>query len=419
MPEFFIMNLDTPTLFTSITIACFSGACILTLFSAVSSSQPAKVRQSGLIWAVGLLLIGAGCTLVGLRGQISDSLSIVAANGILLLGHSLRPVALRMFSSSSRTPVWPGFAASAAWLALCFVPLFRDTLAARTLFIQSVLFGNCLYVCWLCLTRNPQKLTSARILAGVSLLEASAYLTFVSLSFVYPQESFQAAFQTTATSIYLIVMITCVVLSSAMFATMMVERTQKDFQLQATQDPLTGLRNRRAFLADAEAWRQRREAGGTDYSLLYFDLDNLSSINERFGRALGDAMLKLLAKICGDNAEKPAIAGRIGSEEFALFLPGKNTEAANALAMRISRQLTLEAARASGDRLKVTVSTGIFNGTSATSLERAFEIAIRCMSEAKATGKNRRVASTGTSTSGGLETTPVVTPFSLNQRSLA
>ncbi|SHL67676.1 GGDEF domain-containing protein [Roseibium suaedae] len=413
------MTLDTPTLFTSVTIACFSGACVLGLFTVSISGQTRAVRYSSLCWSAALLLLGIGCTLVGLRGQIPDSISIVTANALLLIGHNLRPAALRIFFEEKHKLLWIGFAASLGWIVLCQVPAFRDSFAARTLYCQFLLIANSLHIVWLCLKKAPAGMTTPKLLAGITALELGAYGLHSANQILHPSAAFIEIFSLPVTTIYLISLITCTVLSSVLIAAISLERAQLMFQEQATRDHLTGLRNRRSFFDEAEKWREARRRSSATYGLLVIDIDKLSSVNEQFGHALGDAMLQLLSRICLDTVEKPCLVGRIGNEKFALFLPEKDNEAASAIATRISRLMTTKAAKASGDRLKITISSGLFIGTSETSLERAFEIATCCMGKAKANGRNKTIASSGEMTTNGLQTTQILSPFSLTQRSVA
>ena len=85
-------------------------------------------------------------------------------------------------------------------------------------------------------------------------------------------------------------------------------------------DPLTGLRNRRAFereLARSLAYVKRH---GTGAALLYLDLDDFKRINDRYGHSAGDAMLRAVANVLGHHVRGSDVVARIGGDEFALLL---------------------------------------------------------------------------------------------------
>ena len=87
----------------------------------------------------------------------------------------------------------------------------------------------------------------------------------------------------------------------------------------ADSDPLTGLANRRAFLAALEA--RLAEDGGPNLALALFDLDGFKPVNDTFGHAAGDAVLIEVANRLEANGGTEAVAARIGGDEFALIFP--------------------------------------------------------------------------------------------------
>ena len=87
----------------------------------------------------------------------------------------------------------------------------------------------------------------------------------------------------------------------------------------ADTDPLTGLANRRAFLAALEA--RLADMAGPNLALALFDLDGFKPINDTFGHAAGDAVLIEVAHRLQANGGADAFAARIGGDEFALIFP--------------------------------------------------------------------------------------------------
>lgn len=102
-------------------------------------------------------------------------------------------------------------------------------------------------------------------------------------------------------------------------------------------DELTGLLNRRAFFADAEAQllHLRSDSGANSAVLLYLDIDNLKSVNDQLGHASGDYVIASFARELKAIRHNGDIAARIGGDEFLIWLDGASADdavkAANAL----------------------------------------------------------------------------------------
>jgi diguanylate cyclase (GGDEF)-like protein len=88
----------------------------------------------------------------------------------------------------------------------------------------------------------------------------------------------------------------------------------------ADRDPLTPLLNRRAMMRELSRIRTFSQRYGSTASLVYFDLDGLKAINDRYGHAAGDAALKAVAERLAANVRESDIVGRMGGDEFAVIL---------------------------------------------------------------------------------------------------
>lgn len=152
----------------------------------------------------------------------------------------------------------------------------------------------------------------------------------------------------------------------------------------ATTDLLTGLPNRRDFLARARAATEGGKAG----ALLVLDADHFKRVNDTLGHAAGDACLQAIADHLRACLRPGDLVGRLGGEEFAIFLPG----AARADAEAVGRRLCHEAAAAGADeRRGVTLSAGAALGERGLPLDRLMARADAALYEAKATGRARLV----------------------------
>lgn len=101
------------------------------------------------------------------------------------------------------------------------------------------------------------------------------------------------------------------------------KQLEAELQRLATIDELTGLLNRRAFLAAAESAMAAARAPGavTPLAVAVFDLDHFKAVNDGFGHAVGDAVLQHIAARLEECPVAGRVLGRIGGEEFAVLFP--------------------------------------------------------------------------------------------------
>lgn len=160
----------------------------------------------------------------------------------------------------------------------------------------------------------------------------------------------------------------------------------------ATTDFLTGLPNRRHFMAalENEHARLQREMASCA-SVLMLDIDHFKRVNDEYGHAVGDTVLRHLGALMCQALRKVDVPGRVGGEEFAILLPGTDLAAAAVFAERLRRRVAESSLTTDGGILiTITVSIGMaaMAGTDADCdavLARADEALYR----AKRGGRNR------------------------------
>lgn len=131
----------------------------------------------------------------------------------------------------------------------------------------------------------------------------------------------------------------------------------------ATVDPLTGVANRQAVLSRVADELTRAARYGSAFSLVLVDLDHFKRLNDSFGHAAGDAMLRHVAQILAANVRSVDLAGRYGGEEFLLVLPETDVDAAAQLAEKLRRLVgSSEVRLPGGEMASVTLSAGVAGG---------------------------------------------------------
>jgi diguanylate cyclase (GGDEF)-like protein len=116
------------------------------------------------------------------------------------------------------------------------------------------------------------------------------------------------------------------------------------------------LGNRRHFFELAKGEIMRSERYGHPFTLAYIDVDEFKSINDRFGHAEGDALLKSISQSIKSNARATDITARLGGDEFAVLLPESGNESAEPFFNKLHQVLS-DVARQ--NRWPVTFSIGV------------------------------------------------------------
>jgi diguanylate cyclase (GGDEF)-like protein len=173
------------------------------------------------------------------------------------------------------------------------------------------------------------------------------------------------------------------------FILMSKQRDDARMQRLATTDDLTGLLNRRAFFARADAARLLSLRLQQPITLLMFDIDHFKQLNDRFGHATGDEALVKFAATCSEALREHDILGRLGGEEFALALPGTDLDGAIHAAERLRQNVVDTRLLTCGNSYTMTVSIGVVLIDPAEDLPTGLARADHALYEAKRNGRNR------------------------------
>ncbi|MBI5891357.1 MAG: diguanylate cyclase [Nitrosomonadales bacterium] len=166
----------------------------------------------------------------------------------------------------------------------------------------------------------------------------------------------------------------------------------QEAQLRADRDVLTGLYNRRRFQNDAERMFAQAHRNNRRLSLLYFDLDDFKGVNDAYGHAAGDSILKGIAQILSLQSRRNEELYRVGGDEFAILVADAERFQIEALARRVIATVEKLQFGFGGQEVHVRCSMGIATCSpkdiqdSAADLMQQADIA---MYQAKHFGKNR------------------------------
>lgn len=199
----------------------------------------------------------------------------------------------------------------------------------------------------------------------------------------------QSAFETIETEA---VDITVFLFVAAAYA-IMVEQIRKStiaLDLQGWKDSLTHMYNHEAFYEELENYMKRYKEKGETFSVLIADIDNFKKVNDTYGHAYGDEVIREVASVFEQCKWKKEFASRYGGEEFALIMPGRDKKDAVLLADKIRREFEKRKLECEDGAKSFTISIGVAEyAKEYPTASLFFEQADKALYDAKVGGKNK------------------------------
>ena len=137
------------------------------------------------------------------------------------------------------------------------------------------------------------------------------------------------------------------------------DHSQRQMTRHATLDPLTGIFNRRHFLNLVEREWSLARRYDTDCALVLIDVDHFKKVNDGFGHACGDTLLRQIAEAATETLRQADVLARFGGEEFILFLPHTDPLGALDVAERIRERVAALDFSWNGHSVPVSISLGV------------------------------------------------------------
>ena len=139
------------------------------------------------------------------------------------------------------------------------------------------------------------------------------------------------------------------------------QRRLSDVEQLADQDALLFVFNRRTFVRELSRMISFAERYQAPASLLYFDVDGFKAVNDSFGHAAGDVVLKRIADTLVENVRESDIVGRIGGDEFGVILAQAGEEAAVGKATRLADMIAALPLEWEGAPIDIGISFGVYS----------------------------------------------------------
>ena len=167
------------------------------------------------------------------------------------------------------------------------------------------------------------------------------------------------------------------------------ERELEDVRQESKEDFLTKLYNKRALDEFMQIKEAEFERYGRNFSIVMFDLDHFKAVNDNFGHDAGDAVLSAFAKILKKEARSVDVIGRFGGEEFMALLSETNTKGGAIFAEKVRKHVQKARFMYKGERIAVTVSSGVSERKRHVSLKATVNSADEYLYKAKNEGRNQ------------------------------
>ncbi len=378
--------MHSPTLL--ILLVILLGIMTLSQIAACCLSQ--RMRAPLMYWAGANLFALLSSLNLLLRNTQPGVTEILSAQGSQFLIAYLMLMGTRCFAGLKPWPIRYGIS-----LLLIHV----GTAAAFTLLFPSVplriigsslMIGALLLLCARTIAHGPIREFPARyffaLACGLHALFVFSRIVVVSRS---PEMAIELTQSTTIPPMMVLEAIIFLVTTAISTLMLVNETVTTELRRLADIDHLTATFNRRSFLSLLNKAISTAERSTTPLSVLVIDLDHFKEINDSHGHRIGDEALAHFSRMATACLRNEDILGRIGGEEFAVFLPNAAMADAQAIAERLRQHLMAEPLAIPHRSIPLTVSIGVAQYHAQESIEGLLHRADKAMYRAKENGRNR------------------------------
>jgi diguanylate cyclase (GGDEF)-like protein len=166
-------------------------------------------------------------------------------------------------------------------------------------------------------------------------------------------------------------------------------RLHQQLRARALSDDLTGALSRRGLRELGERMVALQASQASVLAVLMIDIDFFKDVNDRYGHAIGDEVLRHVTQTVRDHLREDALLARYGGEEFSVLLPVRSRLEAQSIAERLREIVELSPCETRQGAVRVTISIGVAFHGAETTLEQDLARADASLYEAKHTGRNR------------------------------
>lgn len=377
-----------PTLNLCLAAACITVSIFLTLLW-----QEDRANRALALWSLGFWAGCVGLLLLSLRDVVPPIVALGLGNAFSLWSLGLVWLGCLAFDGRKIHHSWiKASACGGVWLvAFATWPHFADDLNVRII-VGSVLFSVSSFMVAAAIFQGHRHdpLPARRLGIFAFGGHALVYLIRTPLPLLEPVTTLSGGFGPSWFGLIMFIFFVQGLVGVLAIFAMVYERTLRAHKLASEMDFLTAVPNRRAFLRAVEASRQMPDGHATGAVLALVDADHFKSFNDTHGHAVGDKVLVMLARFLSENMPKGGVFGRLGGEEFGIYLPAPQVEADPDLLERLRIGVGTLDIRHGDILLSLTVSIGAARlAARETDLTTALAAADRALYASKRAGRDR------------------------------
>jgi len=369
-------SVDLPTL--SLVAVCIAG--LLGLFLIIDWMQQRNVRA--LAWWGSAYLIGAASIALASMPAPIIKLPEAVPGALTFLACGMVWNGVRLFQGRRILPL-ATFIGAGIWLGLAQIPGVLEN--GNSQLLGALIVPMYTFFIAIELWRERRRTRYSRAAAVVvPCLHAGIFLVPLAMRALLPA-GVNAAWLT----VFTIETILYAVGTAFIVMLMVKDHHVHVYRTAACTDHLTGLLNRRAFMENAATLCAQQAKRGEPVALLMFDLDYFKQINDSFGHAVGDGVLRIFGQVVRTGTRADDIIGRFGGEEFIAIVPG-GVESASKIADRVRSSFEAAGAMVGTEAVGATVGIGAATSYEAVqSIDALIARADAALYRAKQDGRNR------------------------------
>ncbi len=371
-----------------LSINMFIAALFAVAFAVVASTNPTVRGAQWLAAAYGLGVLDVGLEFV-LPSLVHPVFAVVSIYAIYLTSLTLGIVGVSKHYGVHQ----PKRSIGIIWIAgMALVPVMLSLPYDSTLriFLYQLPYVALQLLLIGIVIRSGRRMALDRLLVFVSSLAALTYLakpavaakiTSASAPSGYIASDYAAVSQTMGA-------VTLVAMALILLLVIMRDTTM-EMVARSETDPLSGVLNRRGFEAHGQRAVEHSKKNGLPLALITLDLDRFKAINDSYGHAAGDMIIADLAALLAASVDKDDLVARLGGEEFAVLLPGRNSAQAHAFAEELRVHISRKLPARLGNEKAVTASFGVAELLVTDQLSDLCRRSDVALYEAKAAGRNK------------------------------
>lgn len=375
-----------------------ASLALLVITAALSAMMLAiiwSLRRCGLPgvrdWCHANLIVTLALALFALRGVVSDVLSIVVANTALAWALCVFYAGTVRFCGG--TPPWRRLVAACGVLGVGIVILRYgvDAFDARVMLVSVFHAFLCAGVGITLIRRRPVDRPASHFLTTATFALGFAFghtVRGIAAALAMLGDSLASP----GLNIVFLTLGALVMPALSMGSVLMIhDRLVRRLEAIANTDALTGVASRKVYEDEAARELARAVRGGPSPALVIVDIDRFKSVNDTWGHAAGDAVLREFARVAAEEIRATDRIARLGGEEFVILLPATGEGEARHVAERIRARAEANAVETMFGTVHYTISGGVATWRRGESLAQLSARADAALYHAKLSGRNRMV----------------------------